>query len=308
MRDSRQHRAAPSRRRARPALPRRRVRFGPKQLPARRAPRKRQQLESVAACASAVLGAARKPLRIVDFCCGTGHLGLLLAVLHPKHEVVLVDRNDHAAAAAVKRAAELTKASVGGCAAAVHVRAVAASVESFAEPFDVAVALHACGAASDLVVECAIARGAAFIVAPCCIGKVNHAVGPAPVCSVSSTAMRAPPKDAPCEPPALLPAPVRYPRSALFGSVLSLAQYKVLASAADFGHGADPSDRASGARLRCKSFLERDRLARAEEAGYRCCMLRMRPASCTPKHDVLVGVPPGSRALSPRRLPAELAA
>jgi hypothetical protein len=43
-----------------------------------------------------------------------------------------------------------------------------------AGPADVVLALHACGSATDWALLQAAARGAAFIVSPCCIGKINR--------------------------------------------------------------------------------------------------------------------------------------
>ena len=52
--------------------------------------------------------------------------------------------------------------------------------------FDVGVALHACGAATDWAMEQCQANQAAFIVSPCCIGKVQQAwknISPVPMTS-----------------------------------------------------------------------------------------------------------------------------
>lgn len=43
-------------------------------------------------------------------------------------------------------------------------------IEEFTEPFDVALALHACGNATDAVLLRAVQRSAAYIVSPCCVG------------------------------------------------------------------------------------------------------------------------------------------
>ena len=49
---------------------------------------------------------------------------------------------------------------------------MAARIEDGGVACDAVVALHACGAASDLAIEQAVARRAPFIVCPCCVGKV----------------------------------------------------------------------------------------------------------------------------------------
>lgn len=43
-------------------------------------------------------------------------------------------------------------------------------------PFDVGLALHACGNATDATLQLALAAGAAFIVSPCCVGASPAAV------------------------------------------------------------------------------------------------------------------------------------
>ena len=43
----------------------------------------------------------------------------------------------------------------------------------YAEPFELGVALHACGTASDLVLEACVRAGARFAVCPCCTGKLS---------------------------------------------------------------------------------------------------------------------------------------
>jgi hypothetical protein len=44
-------------------------------------------------------------------------------------------------------------------------------IEEWRGPFDVALALHACGNATDRVLQMAVARGAAYVASPCCVGE-----------------------------------------------------------------------------------------------------------------------------------------
>jgi hypothetical protein len=46
-------------------------------------------------------------------------------------------------------------------------------IEQYAEPFDVALALHACGNATDYALLSAVDRRAAFVACPCCVGKLK---------------------------------------------------------------------------------------------------------------------------------------
>ena len=51
-----------------------------------------------------------------------------------------------------------------------NVRFVCGDLGAFDEPFDVGLALHACGTASDLVLRACVAARACFVVCPCCTG------------------------------------------------------------------------------------------------------------------------------------------
>ena len=105
---------------------------------------------------------------LVDLCAGKSPLGLLSAalVLQPGWRVVVVDR-DAARVDAARRAAigvdcvvDIVVASVGDD----QVHALVATA-------DIVVALHACGAASDAVIDAVgLARPAHLLLVPCCYG------------------------------------------------------------------------------------------------------------------------------------------
>lgn len=127
-------------------------------LPSARAPRKRQQIQFLC---RAVGSLARDGDVIVDFCSGSGHVGLPLAHLFPRCSVVLVDFNAVSMDIARRRvrAAGLTNVRV------VEARVQGASAldlaswlrrggdpepcccraADFTEAFDIGVGLHACG-------------------------------------------------------------------------------------------------------------------------------------------------------------------
>lgn len=46
-------------------------------------------------------------------------------------------------------------------------------LKAYEEPFSIGIALHACGAATDVSMQKCVQAGAAFVLAPCCIGKVT---------------------------------------------------------------------------------------------------------------------------------------
>jgi len=120
---------------------------------------------------------------------------------------------------------------------------VCGRIEDFQQHFDVALGLHVCGGGTDAVVVAAARCGAAaFLVSPCCVGKLNRGLIPSP-------------------------------RSAALRARLGGDEFGRLAAAADFsgGGGVDGYDAAS-ARGRlpraAKAVVEADRAAAAAEAGY----------------------------------------
>lgn len=58
-----------------------------------------------------------------------------------------------------------------------NVRVVEGLVQDYQEPFDLAIALHACGEATDLVQDLCLFHGAAFVLCPCCVGEYNKTDG-----------------------------------------------------------------------------------------------------------------------------------
>ena len=56
--------------------------------------------------------------------------------------------------------------------------ALSTASSSSASSFDIGVALHACGAASDLSQELCLTHRAAYVMAPCCIGKIRSSRRP----------------------------------------------------------------------------------------------------------------------------------
>lgn len=107
-------------------------------------------------------------LRVVDFGCGTGGLTLPLAALFPSCDFVGVDCNARSVALLATRAA---------AAALPNAAAVCCRIDEYSAPFDVGLALHACGGATDEAISKCEAQRAAFAVSPCCLGKLRFAIG-----------------------------------------------------------------------------------------------------------------------------------
>ncbi|KAF6255366.1 hypothetical protein COO60DRAFT_215250 [Scenedesmus sp. NREL 46B-D3] len=106
-------------------------------------------------------------LHIVDFGCGTGNLLLPLAALFPCCRFTGVDMKPAALQLLQQRAA---------AAGLSNVSVFEGMIEQFDRPFDVALALHACGNATDHVLQMAVHSRAAFIVSPCCVGKLKFSM------------------------------------------------------------------------------------------------------------------------------------
>ena len=262
-------------------------------------------------------------------------------------------------------------------------------IEDFDEDFDVGVALHACGGASDAAMDKCVEVNAAYVMAPCCVGKIALSFDKDKEDkNENANDNRHNVDDAGGGRAAAAP----YPRSALAASVVTAAAYVSIAQAADFGgEGYDACGAVSGGPARgvprgayvdsseededderdasgflasigedaavaagddggdgngaiapmealerraetnptpglaaylrakaekrerqknraprsdpsmfaeretqrraCKAVVEADRNASAAERGYDTWQVLMEPPGCTPKNDVLVGIP-----------------
>eukprot|EP00397_Hematodinium_sp_SG-2012_P009384 GEMP01009468.1.p1 GENE.GEMP01009468.1~~GEMP01009468.1.p1 ORF type:complete len:275 (-),score=57.05 GEMP01009468.1:2503-3327(-) len=133
-----------------------------------RAMRKRHQLESLMRF---VLPFLLPGDRCVDFGCGTGHYGLMVAYLRPDVSVVLVEREDGRAKMGRERMEALDLANC----AFFH-----GSLEDYLEAqaeWDVGLGLHCCGLLTDKIVEACCAINASFVLCPCCYGQVGGKEG-----------------------------------------------------------------------------------------------------------------------------------
>ncbi|XP_046404122.1 glutathione S-transferase C-terminal domain-containing protein homolog [Ischnura elegans] len=217
-------------------------------LPVSRSERKLQQLENLV---KAVLKVAKPGQTIVDFCSGSGHLGIVLAYFLPLCHVILLDNKDESLRRARDRVSRLAMDNV-----AVY----QCNLDYFKGDFHVGVSLHACGVATDLVIQRCLEQGAVFICCPCCYGGVsdNHIV--------------------------------TYPRSKLFkSSPITLREYLVIGHSADQTHGDDNSKTEQGKQ--CMGIIDMDRCIQAKENGYQVHLSKLVPESCTPKNNLLVGLP-----------------
>lgn len=221
-------------------------------LPNKRMLRKQQQLESMA---TEVVRISKKSDVIVDFCCGTGHLGILIACLLPDCHVILLDNNEESLV--VRARAWVNKLGL------TNVSFFLGNINYFNGNFNTGLSLHACGSATDIVLSKCWEKSANFVTCACCYGKI---------CENNVT---------------------KYPQSKAFKSCLELDDFITIAHSADQGH--DPPHGIEESILMeqgglCTDIIDTDRKLKAEELGYKVTLKRLHPESCTPKNRLLVGV------------------
>ncbi|KAJ4434957.1 glutathione S-transferase C-terminal domain-containing protein homolog [Periplaneta americana] len=220
----------------------------PEAHPAVRMERKSQQLENLA---KAVLKVAKPGHTIVDFCSGSGHLGIVLAYLLPRCHIVLLENKEESLNRARQRVIKLKLTNVTFC---------QCNLDYFCGRFDIGTSLHACGVATDLVIQRCITQNAVFVCCPCCYGSVqnNHIL--------------------------------TYPRSRVFrDSAMTLREYLVLGHSADQTH--DEHNAKTDQGKICMGIIDTDRCLQAKEAGYTVTLAKLIPETCTPKNNLLVGIP-----------------
>ncbi|CAL4087849.1 unnamed protein product, partial [Meganyctiphanes norvegica] len=216
-------------------------------LPASRLQRKHEQLDNIV---SAVMSIAKDGDSIVDFCAGGGHVGIVLAYCLPKCNIMLVENKGSSLLYAEERikALGLTNIYFFEC-----------NLDYFHGRFDIGVSLHACGTATDLVLQKCIERNASFVSCPCCYGAVrpNHIL--------------------------------EYPRSQKYHDIgITLSNYLTLGHAADQTHDEDNPKTEQGQH--CMRLLDTDRLSYANSLGYKTQLIIMKPKTCSPKNHLLIGI------------------
>jgi len=126
-----------------------------------RALRKRQQIENMVSLILPLLSSGDK---IVEFCAGGGHLGIVVAYLRPDCQVVLVENKEESIDRALTRIQRLKLQNVS---------IFLSNLEHYNGSFNVGTALHACGSATDLVLRKCLTAKASFVISPCCYGSIK---------------------------------------------------------------------------------------------------------------------------------------
>lgn len=221
------------------------------QLPPERLDKKCQQLENLTAAVKAM---ARPGQVIVDFCSGGGHLAIVLAYLLPEAIVYLVENKQESLMRAVHRVQSL---GLSNC------RFYQGNMDYFKGRFDIGVSLHACGVATDLVIQACIRNGASFVSCPCCYGSLQK-------CHMLS-----------------------YPRSNHFAPI-DFKDYLVLGHTADQWHGSSNGGKCQEKEAQGRfamNIIDTDRATMALETGRysRVELCQLFPPSCTPKNNLIIG-------------------
>lgn len=213
-----------------------------------RALRKQQQLNNLVYM---VLNQAKPGDRIVDFCSGGGHVGIVLAHMLPSCQVILIENKELSLIRAKKRSDELGLSNIWF---------IQANMEYFTGMFNIGVALHACGVATDMVIEHCIQTRASFITCPCCYGFIQNT------------------------------SKFNFPKSEKFKKTLSYKEHMILCRFADqTAVQLPPQRRLIGKQCMC--LVDMDRATAAEEHSYSVQVISMEPESCSPKNNMIVGVP-----------------
>ncbi|XP_064306120.1 glutathione S-transferase C-terminal domain-containing protein isoform X2 [Phalacrocorax carbo] len=213
-----------------------------------RALRKQQQLNNLVA---AVTKLAKPGDVIVDFCSGGGHVGIVLAHMMPSCQVVLIENKELSLIRAKDRSDELGLNNIWF---------IQANLDYFNGTFNIGVALHACGVATDMVIEHCIKARAAFVISPCCYGFIQNTMK------------------------------FKYPRSHQFKEILSYKEHMILCRFADQTAVQLPPERRLIGK-QCMGLVDLDRAWAAEAHNYSVQVISMEPESCSPKNNMFVGIP-----------------
>ncbi|KAM3939014.1 glutathione S-transferase C-terminal domain-containing protein [Leptodactylus fuscus] len=213
-----------------------------------RALRKQQQLNNLL---SVITNMAKPGDTIVDFCSGGGHVGIVLAYMLPSCQIVLIENKEESLLRARDRSNGLGLTNIWF---------IQANLDYFTGKFNIGVALHACGVATDMVIEHCITARAAFIICPCCYGFIQN--------TVKTT----------------------FPRSCCFQNILSYKEHMVLCRFADQTAVQLPPERRLIGK-NCMGLVDLDRALAAEQYGYKAQVISMEPESCSPKNNLIIGCP-----------------
>ncbi|XP_076120999.1 glutathione S-transferase C-terminal domain-containing protein [Alosa pseudoharengus] len=213
-----------------------------------RAIRKCQQLNNLVAMVTEL---AHPGNIVVDFCSGGGHVGIVLAYMLPQCQVILVENKEESLVRAKERCTKLNMKNISF---------IQTNLDYYIGTFHIGVALHACGVATDMVLERCLQAGAAFVISPCCYGFIQNT------------------------------QKFTFPRSLSFSKILDYKEHMILCRFADQTALQLPEERRIIGKS-CMGLVDLDRSWAAESQGYTVKLMTMEPDSCSPKNNMLVGQP-----------------
>ncbi|XP_073717108.1 glutathione S-transferase C-terminal domain-containing protein [Misgurnus anguillicaudatus] len=213
-----------------------------------RAVRKQQQLNNLVAMVTEM---AQPGQTVVDFCSGGGHVGIVLAHMLPKCQVILIENKEESLVRARERCTQLGLTNIGF---------IQTNLDYFTGNFHIGVALHACGVATDMVMDRCLQARAGFVVSPCCYGFIQNTLK------------------------------FNFPKSARFAETLSYKEHMILCRFADQTAVSLPLERRLIGKG-CMGLVDLDRSWAAETHGYSVKVMTMVPEGCSPKNNMLVGKP-----------------
>ncbi|XP_030836328.1 glutathione S-transferase C-terminal domain-containing protein [Strongylocentrotus purpuratus] len=215
--------------------------------------RARGKEQQLESIVTAVQQIAQPGSRILDFCSGGGHLGIALAYCLPDCHVIMIENKEESLKRALGRVQTLGLQNV---------TLYLSNIDYFYGQFDIGVSLHACGVATDIVLSKCVEQGASFVSSPCCYGSLHNTHH------------------------------LTYPRSKVFReSNISKKNYFLVAHAADQTCW-DFDSNLSKQGKRCMGYIDRDRAELAREQGYHVTICSLKPETCSPKNNLLIGVSP----------------
>ena len=227
-----------------------------------------------------------QPIHIVDFGAGSGNSCLVFAWLLRNHNCrfTLVDNKSHAVLLGQQRTLQAGLSEN-------LVTWVCGDVAEYNDAFDIGLATHLCGGGTDLAMAKCLRHKAAFLVTPCCLGKLKFHVNSTGSgdAGISNSEFESNGDD----------DSLVYPRSVWLREHLSPDEYLEMtrlgdntAAVAETKQKEDgKADKTWQLRLKGKALLDADRLELARENGYETELGRLGSKSdCGPKSDVLCGL------------------
>ncbi|GMI07023.1 hypothetical protein TrVE_jg288 [Triparma verrucosa] len=214
--------------------------------------KKRQQISNMLSQILSLLPppSSNHPLTAVDFCCGSGHVGIVLAYLRPDITVTFLDCNPVALAHAKTRSSQLNLKN------STFLKLDVRAYDVLEMPFDVGFALHACGGASDYVLSKCLEAKAGYVMCPCCVGFIQN---------VDEGGIK-------------LPGSIKFKKAGVGEDT-----FRKICRLAD--HTSEGGEEGQVAMR----LVNEDRNWRAKERGYETKHWEMRPKECTPKRAMIVG-------------------